>query len=63
MIVEKITINVREDGDIGAVGAKLCLAAVADYAEKHGLVIVGERDKTGKVVYWFERRKHERNNF
>lgn len=57
MIVEKITINVREDGDIGAVGAKLCLAAAADYAEKHGLVILGERDETGKVVYWFERRR------
>ena len=28
-----------------------------------GLVIVGERDETGKVVYWFERRKHERNHF
>ena len=64
MIVEKIIINVREDGDIGAVGAKLCLAAAADYAEKHGLVIVGKRDETGKVVYWFERRKsHERNPF
>ena len=63
MIVERITINVREDGDIGAVGAKLCLTAAADYAEKHGLVIVGKRDETGKVVYWFERRKHERNHF
>ena len=64
MIVEKITINVRGDGDIGAIGAKLCLTAAAEYAEKHGLVIVGERDKTGKVVYWFERRKsHERNSF
>lgn len=39
--------------------ANLCLAAAADYAEKHGLVIVGERDETGKVVYWFERRKHD----
>ena len=38
MIVEKITINVREDGEIGAVGAKLCLTAAAAYAEKHGLV-------------------------
>lgn len=63
MIVEKIIINVREDGEIGAVGAKLCLSAAAEYAEKHGLVIVGERDKTGKVVYWFERRNHERNHF
>ena len=57
MIVEKITINVREDGDIGAVGAKLCLAAAAEYAEKHGLVILSERGETGKVVYWFGKEK------
>ena len=63
MIVEKITINVREGGDISAIGAKICLDAAAEYAEKHGLVIVGKRDETGKVVYWFERRKHERNHF
>ena len=63
-MIEKITIYTREDGILGAIGAKLCLAAAADYAEKHGLVIVGERGKTGKVVYWFERRKsHERNSF
>lgn len=62
-MIEKIIINVRDDGDIGAAGAKLCLTAAADYAEKHGLVIVGKRDETGKVVYWFERRKHERNHF
>ena len=58
-----VTINVREDGDIGASSANLCLFAAAEYAEKHGLVIVGERYETGKVVYWFERRKHERNHF
>ena len=62
-MIEKIIINVREDGEIGAVGAKLCLSAAAEYAEKHGLVIVGKRDETGKVVYWFERSKHERNHF
>lgn len=62
-MIEKIIINVRDDGDIGAIGAKLCLNAAAEYAEKHGLVIVGERDETGKVVYWFERSKHERNHF
>ena len=55
-MIEKIIINVRDDGDIGAIGAKLCLTAAADYAEKHGLVIVGKRDKTGKVLYWFEKR-------
>ena len=59
MVVEKITINVREDGEIGAIGAKLCLTAAAEYAGKHGLVIVGKRDETGKVVYWFERRNHD----
>ena len=63
MIVEKITINVREGGDISAIGAKICLDAAAEYAEKHGLVIIGKRAETGKVVYWFERRKHERNHF
>lgn len=57
MIVERITINVREDGDIGAIGAKLCLTAAAAYAEKHGLVIVGDRDEHGRVVYWFEERR------
>ena len=57
MIVEKITINVREGGDISAIGAKICLDAAADYAEKHGLVIVGKRGETGKVLYWFERRR------
>ena len=58
-----VTINVREDGEIGAISAGLCLTAAAEYAEKHGLVIVGKRDETGKVVYWFERRNHERNHF
>ena len=52
-----VTINVREDGDIGASSANLCLFAAAEYAEKHGLVIVGERDETGKVVYWFGKEK------
>lgn len=62
-MIEKITIYSTEDGILGAIGAKLCLNAVEDYADKHGLVIVGKRDKTGKVVYWFERSKHERNHF
>ena len=56
-MIEKITIYSCEDGILGAIGAKLCLNAVEEYAEKHGLVIVGERDKTGKVLYWFERRR------
>ena len=55
-----VTINTKEDGEIGEISANLCLTAAAEYAEKHGLVIVGERDETGKVVYWFERRhKHD----
>ena len=52
-----VTINMMGDGEMGEISANICLAAVAEYAEKHGLVIVGKRDKTGKVVYWFERRK------
>ena len=58
-----VTINLMGDGEIGEISAKLCLTAAAEYAEKHGLVIVGERDETGKVIYWFERRSHERNHF
>ena len=50
-----VTINMMGDGEIGEISANLCLTAAAAYAEKHGLVIVGERDETGKVVYWFER--------
>ena len=52
-----ITINTKEDGEIGEIRAKICLDAAAEYAAKHGLVIVGDRDETGKVVYWFERRR------
>lgn len=58
-----VTINMNGDGEMGEISAKLCLTAAAEYAEKHGLVILGKRDETGKVVYWFERRKHERNSF
>ena len=63
-MIEKITINVIGDGEMDEISANICLAAVAEYAEKHGLVIVGKRGETGKVVYWFENRKsHERNHF
>lgn len=55
------TINIPEDGDVDRITAKLCLSAAAAYAEKHGLVIVGERGETGKVVYWFERRRSHDN--
>ena len=52
-----VTINTMDDGDIGEICAKICLTAAAEYAEKHGLVIVGERDEHGRMVYWFEERK------
>lgn len=58
-----VAINVMGDGEMDEISASLGLAAAAAYAEKHGLVIVGKRDETGKVVYWFERSKHERNHF
>ena len=48
---------------VEASDAEFYLSIAAQFAEKHGLVIVGKRDETGKVVYWFERRKHERNSF
>ena len=56
-MIERITINAICDGEMDEISANLCLTAAAEYANRHGLVIVGERDKTGKVVYWFERRK------
>ena len=63
-MLERITINAICDGEMDEISANIYLAAVAEYAEKHGLVIVGKRGETGKVVYWFERRKsHERNHF
>lgn len=62
-MLERITINAICDGEMDEISANIYLAAVAEYAEKHGLVIVGECDETGKVVYWFERSKHERNHF
>lgn len=52
------TINIPEDGDVDRITANLCLTAAAEYANRNGLVIVGERDETGKVVYWFERRRN-----
>ena len=35
------------------VTAHLCLYIAAEYARANGLVILSERDETGKVVYWF----------
>ena len=56
-MLERITINAICDGEMDEISAKLCLTAVTEYAEKHGLVIVGKRGESGKVVYWFERRR------
>ena len=56
-----IAINVMGDGEMDEISASLGLAAAAEYAAKHGLVIVGKRDETGKVVYWFERRRSHDN--
>ena len=58
----QITITIQGTGHLDQ-DAELLLCLVGQYANRHGLVIVGERDKTGKVVYWFERRNHERNHF
>ena len=52
-----MTVTIDLSDTICPFTASLCLHLAADYAEKHGLVIVGERDETGKVVYWFERRR------
>ena len=62
-MLERIMINAICDGEMDEISANICLAAVAEYAVKHDLVIIGKRAETGKVVYWFERRKHERNHF
>ena len=51
------TINIPEDGDVDRITANLCLTAAAEYANRHGLVIVGDRDEHGRVVYWFEERR------
>ncbi len=58
----QITITIQDTGHLDQ-DAELLLCLVGQYANANGLKIVGERDETGKVVYWFERRKHERNSF
>ena len=55
-MIEKITINAIFDGEMDEISANIYLAAVAEYANRHGLVIVGKRGESGKVEYWFERR-------
>ena len=56
-MLERITINAICGGEMDEISANICLAAVAEYAEKHGLVIVGKRGESGKALYWFERRR------
>lgn len=58
----QITITIQDTGQFDQ-DAELLLCLVGQYANANGLKIVGERVETGKVVYWFERRKHERNHF
>lgn len=58
----QITITIQDTGHLDQ-DAELLLCLVGQYANANGLKIVGERAETGEVVYWFERRKHERNHF
>ena len=53
--MKTIKIEITDRDSISSVCAKACLsAAAAQYAEENGLVIVGQRGKDGKIVYWFE---------
>ena len=62
--MKTIKIELNDNDTLSFACAKSCLSAAATYAEENGLVIVGKRDKTGKVLYWFEKRsRHERNHF
>lgn len=51
----QITITIQDTGPLDQ-DAELLLCLVGQYANANGLKIVGERDKTGKVLYWFEKR-------
>lgn len=55
--MKTIKIEITDSDSISSVCAKACLSAAASYAEGNGLVIVGERDEHGRVVYWFEERR------
>lgn len=55
--MKTIKIEITDRDSISSVCAKACLSAAAQYAEENGLVIVGERDEHGKIVYWFEERR------
>ena len=55
--MKTIKIEITDRDSISSVCAKACLSAAAQYAEENGLVIEGERDEDGKIVYWFEERR------
>lgn len=55
--MKTIKIELNDSDSISYACAKACLSAAASYAEENGLVIVGERDEHGRVVYWFEERR------
>ena len=50
-----MTVTIDLNDSTCPVTAHLCLYIAAEYARAHGLVILSERDETGKVVYWFEK--------
>ena len=52
--MKTIKIEITDSDSVSFACAKACLSAAASYAEENNLVIVGERDEYGKVVYWFE---------
>ena len=51
-----MTVTIDLNDSTCPVTAHLCLYIAAEYARAHGLVILSERDETGKVLYWFEKR-------
>lgn len=55
--MKTIKIELNDNDTLSFACAKACLSAAASYAEENGLVIVGERDEHGRVVYWFEERR------
>ena len=55
-----MTVTIDLNDSTCPVTAHLCLYIAVEYARAHGLVILSERDETGKVVYWFEKeRSHD----
>ena len=55
--MKTIKIELNDNDTLSFACAKACLSAAETYADENGLVIVGERDEHGKVVYWFEERR------